>query len=82
MSNSITYLSLTLIFEGHVVRGASKNRHHNDMYVNKIELHAQNMITILSSIINIIEEDLYDHLMHMEIVTLIMNQIFIEAWKL
>ena len=41
----------------------SKNGYHKDMRLKKIELHAQNMIPILGSIVNIIGKDLYDHLM-------------------
>ena len=48
-----------------------------DMRLKKIGVHAQNMITILVSIVNIIEEDLYDHLMSTRISLLIMNKRFV-----
>ena len=45
--------------------------------MKEIGLHAQNMITILSLIVNIIGGDLRDHLMSTGISTLIMNTILI-----
>jgi hypothetical protein len=49
---------------------------------HKIGLHAQNMNTILGSIVNVIGVDLYDHLMSTRIFTLIMNKIFRGAPKI
>ena len=56
-----------------------KNRYQEDMCSKHIGLCAQNMITIVGSIINIngVEEDLYDHLMSTKIFPLIMNKIFV-----
>ena len=42
----------------------------------EIGLCAQNMTTVLNSIVNIIGGDLYDHLMSTKIFTLNMNEIF------
>ena len=42
------------IFELDVVRCGSKIGYQKDMYFKKIGLHVQNMMTILSSIINVI----------------------------
>ena len=49
------------------------------IYVLKglLELCAQNMITTLNSRVNIIGENLYDHVMSTRSFTLIMNEIFI-----
>ena len=52
--NLVTYLDSTSIFEWHVVRCDSKNGHQKNMCPKYIILHVQNMITILSSIVNII----------------------------
>ena len=53
-----------------------KNGYQKDMCSKEIGLCAQNVITILSSIVNIIEGDIYDHLMSTQIFALIMNKIF------
>jgi hypothetical protein len=51
-----------------------------DMWSKEIGLCAQNMITIPTSIANIIGGDLHDHLMSMRInYTFTMNDIFIQA---
>ena len=47
------------------------------VYGRYIGLRAQNMLTIMSSIINMIREDLYDNLMSTQIFTSITNKIFI-----
>ena len=44
----------------------------------EIGLRAQNLLTILGSVVNIIGGDQYDHLMISIIFTLITNKIFIE----
>ena len=51
------------------------------MWLKEIISHAQNTITILGSIINIMEGGgvLYDCLLSMRTFTLIMNKIFIQA---
>ena len=53
MPTSIDCLNWKTIFEWHVVRCRLKGRHY--MCLNEIILDAQNMLPILSSIINIIE---------------------------
>ena len=61
-----------------MVRCGFKSGHQKDiMCLKEIGPHAQNMLTILGSIVNIILGDLYDHLMSMRIFTLMMNKIFI-----
>ena len=52
--NLVTYLYQTPIFEWYVVRCGSKNRYQNDLCLKEIGLHAQNMVTILGSTVNII----------------------------
>ena len=60
----------------------SKNRYQKDKCLQEIALHAQNMITILVSIVNIIGGDLYDHFISMRIFALMMNKILIRALKI
>ena len=54
------------------------------MCLEEIGLRAQNMLTILSGIVNIIYMggDMYDHLMSTRIFTLIMHKIFKRALKI
>ena len=52
--NSNTTLTWTPIFESYVVRCGSKNGHQKDMSLKEIGLHAQNMLTILGSKVNMI----------------------------
>lgn len=78
--NSIISLNMTGIFKWYVVRRAAKNKNQKDMCSKETAVHAQNMITILGSIMTIIfiwEVDLHDHLMSIKMFTLIMNEIFI-----
>ena len=75
--NSITYPSWTPIYEWYVVRCDSKDRGHKGMCLKEIELCAQNTITILSSIFDIIGGDQYDHSMSMRMFTLTMKNMFI-----
>ena len=49
--NSVTYLNWTPILEWYVVRCGSKSRNQKDLCLEEIRLHAQNMITILGSIV-------------------------------
>ena len=65
-----------------MVRCGSKQWHQKDTSLEKIWLHAQNTLTILDSIVNMILEDLCDHSMSTKIFTLIMNKIFISAQKI
>ena len=44
----------TPIFEWYAVRCESKNRHQKDMCLKRIGLRAQNMFTILGSIVSMI----------------------------
>jgi hypothetical protein len=47
-----------------------------DVYLKKIELCTQKMLTTLSSVVNITGGDLYGHLISANIFTMIMNKIF------
>ena len=74
--NLMADLSRTPIFKWYVVRCGS-NRYQKHVCFKEIGLRAQKMITILGSIVNIIESDLHDHFMSTRIFTLAMNEIFI-----
>ena len=50
--NLVTYIKYQPIFEWSVVRCGSKNRHQKDIYLKEIGLCAQNLLAILSSIVN------------------------------
>jgi hypothetical protein len=77
--DSFTYLNQTPIFDWYVIRCGSKNKYQKDMCLKESELHAQNMITILGSIVINIMGDVYDHLMSMRIVTLMTNKIIMSS---
>jgi hypothetical protein len=64
------FFNRTAIFEWCVIMHVSTNGHHNDTCLKEIGLHAQNMITILDSIGNVIGGDLDDHLMSSRIFTI------------
>ena len=73
MPNLVISLNWTPIFESYVVRCGFKNTYPKDMSFQEFGLHAQIMITILSSLVNIIGEDIYDQLLSMRIFDLTMN---------
>ena len=52
MPNSITYLNRTFTFVWYAVRCGFKNGYHRNMCLKKYGLHAQNMVTILGSLVN------------------------------
>ena len=52
---STTETTWTPLFEWYVVRCGSKNWHQNDLYLNETGMRAQNMLTILGSLINVID---------------------------
>ena len=52
--NSVSDLNQTPTVEWYVVRCGSLERYQKDMCLKETGLHAQNMITILGSIVNII----------------------------
>ena len=54
MPNLVTYLNLSPIFEWWAVRPRTKNGHHKDLCSEESRLRAQNLSTILGSIVNII----------------------------
>jgi hypothetical protein len=56
--NSIAYLNWTPMFEGYVARWVSENGYQIDKLFTEIGLFAPNMISILSSIIDIIGESI------------------------
>jgi hypothetical protein len=49
----VNFLNMTPIFEWHMVWCGPKNGHHTNICVKEIEQHAQNMITVLNTIVNI-----------------------------
>ena len=58
-----------------MVRRSSKNGYQKDMCLKGIGLRAQNMITIIGPIVNILGGDVCDHLMSTQIFTLIMYKV-------
>ena len=68
MPNSNNMIIWTPMFELYVIGFRSKNGHQKKVFWREVGLHAQNMLTTLSSIVNIIGrgggERLYDHLMN------------------
>ena len=54
MPNSSTEIIWIPVFKYYVVICGSKNRHQKDLHAKEIRLHAQNMITILGSMVNMI----------------------------
>lgn len=52
--NLVTSDNQTSIFEWYEVRCGSKNGYQKDMYLQGIGHHAQNMVTTLSSVVNMI----------------------------
>ena len=81
--NLVSYLNQTPIFEWYVVWCGSKNEYQNyNVCLQEIGLRAQNVITILSSIVSMIKEDLYNHFVSLRIFILIMNKIIIRTPKL
>lgn len=69
----IWFLNQTPIFERYVVRCVSKNEYQKDIHLKDIGLCAQNMISIPSSIVDIIGRGVYDHLINTRIFTLIVR---------
>ena len=64
MPNLATYLDGTPACKFYVVWYGSKNAYQKDMCFEEIEVHAQNRIIILSSIVNVIDGGgvVHDHL--------------------
>ena len=54
MSNLVIYLNQALLFKWYAIRCDSKNIQEKDICLKGIGLHAQNTVTILDSMINII----------------------------
>ena len=52
------------------------------MCLKEIGLHVQNVMIILGLVVNIIEENLYDHFTSTRIFTLMLSKIFIRAPKI
>ena len=70
------------VSEWFVVRFISINWHQHDVCLKGIiGLRAQNMLTILGSIVNHVQRDLCDDIMSTRIFSLIMNKIFVWAPK-
>ena len=68
-----------IIFQ--VVRCGSKRGHQLNMRLKHVALHAQNMLTISSSTINMIKRDIYKQPMSMRILTLVLTKTFIRPLK-
>ena len=79
---SNTTIIWTPVLECCVFRCRSKNWHQKDMCLKEVGLHAQSMLIILGSIVNMIRGDLYDRLLSTRITTLITNKIFIWALQI
>jgi hypothetical protein len=82
LPNSITYLDWTPIIEWVCSQVWFHKQIPKDVCKKEFGLHAQNTITIIGSIVNIIgwEGDLYDQLISRKIlITLIVNEIWIGA---
>ena len=62
------------IFEWCVVRCGSKNGHQINIRIKEVALRDQNVLTILNWVVNVIEKDLYDHLMSTRTFTLIIKK--------
>ena len=68
----------TLVFERYVLKCGSKNGHQKDLCLKETEqVHAQNLMLILGSTINIDWGDLHDRSMRKRMFTLIVNEVFI-----
>ena len=57
-----------------MIRRDSKNKHQKNMCSKEIGLRAQNIVTVLSLIVNTTEKNLYNHLISTRRFTLIMNK--------
>ena len=77
MPNLVTYLNMTSMLQWYVIRCGSKIEHQKYTCLKEIGLHAQNVITITHLTFNIIEMDMYDHIMSTNIFALVMYKIFI-----
>jgi hypothetical protein len=54
LCNPYTRVIWTTRFEWYVVRCGSKNKHQKDVCLEEIELRAQDMISILGPVVNVI----------------------------
>jgi hypothetical protein len=81
MPKSNIVIIWTPLCECFVVRCGCKSGHQKDTCLKEIELHTQNVLTILGSVGASHSKhywgDLYDHLMRMKSFTLILNKMFI-----
>jgi hypothetical protein len=82
MPHSFTYFIYLASYGVNLVWCGSKNGYQKGMCLKEIGLCVQKMITIVSSLVNTIERDLYDHLMGTKIFALMMNEIFIQILKI
>ena len=74
MPNSTPTIIWTPIFQWCVIRCGSKNGHPIDTCSKEIGLCAPNMLTILDSIVKMLQGELYDLLMSTGIFSWIMNK--------
>lgn len=83
MTKFNTKNTLACVLEWYVIRHASKISHQKDICLKEIRVHVQNMLFILSSIVNMtLGGNLYDCSISKRIFTLIMNKIFIWVSKI
>ena len=73
----MTHLGRTSIFEWCVLSWDLNMDTNETKCLKEVGLRAQNMVTILGSIVNMIGEDLYDHLIRMRMLTLTINNLVI-----
>lgn len=81
MPYSVTSLDRTTIFDRYAVMCGSNNAYQKHMQSNKIGPRAQNIITILNSMVNMIWENMYDQLTSTRNLLLTMNTVFIGSSK-
>ena len=73
----MTHLGRTPIFEWCVLSWDLNMDTNETKCLKEVGLRAQNMVTILGSIVNMIGEDLYNHLIRMRMLTLTINNLVI-----
>ena len=74
-------ITWTPTFEWYMLRYKSNNEHQKEMCYKQNGLRVQNLVTILGSIVNMIEGDQHDHLMSTRSFTLIVNRLVLWAPK-
>lgn len=72
----------TPIFDWYVVKYGYENGYQNYMCSKETNLHVQNMLTVLKSILQHHWGDLHGYLMNRVILILVVDEIFIQAPKM